>query len=269
MITKIVIAILLIAGSGCVVALVMRQRFIAHLDTLEAEIRKPDGSSRPRTDLPAEVVALATRMGGRGDGTASFVSFEQSGQMWDAPGGMPMDFSARQMVRIDAPGFLWRASMGPVVVADYFVGGTGGLEVMMLGAFPLARYIGGAAANQGEVLRYLVELPWCPDAILVNRSLDWTVVDSKTIKVATGEGASRGEVKFELNSDGLIARGGAPARAYAEKGGRVTMHPWRGRLWDYQHVGGRLMPMQGEVAWALDAGDFVYWRGRILDWRTR
>ena len=28
------------------------------------------------------------------------------------------------------------------------------------------------------------------------------------------------------------------------------------------------MPMQGEVAWALGAGDFIYWRGRILDWRA-
>ena len=146
--------------------------------------------------------------------------------------------------------------------------GTGGLEVMLLGAFPIARMIGGAAANQGEVLRYLAELPWCPDAILANRSLDWTVLDAKTIKVATGAGTARGEVTFELDEDGLIARASAPSRIYAEANGRTSERPWRGRFWDYQRTRGRLMPMQGEVAWALDAGDFIYWRGRILDWRA-
>jgi len=196
-------------------------------------------------------------MGARSGSVAGFETFEQSGQMCSAPGGKPSQFTARHTVHVDAPAFLWRAPIGPVVVADYFVGGTGGLEVMMLGAFPLARIVGGAAANQGEVLRYLAELPWWPDAILVNGSLDWTVVDAKTIKVATGRGVERGEVTFELDEDGLIARASAPTRVYAEKNGRMTKHPWHGRFWDYQRTGDRLMPMQGEVAWALDAGGFV------------
>ena len=88
--------------------------------------------------------------------------------------------------------------------------------------------IGGAAANQGEVLRYLAELPPCPDAILANRSLDWTVLDAKTIKVATGAGTARGEVTFELDEDGLIARDSAPSRIYAEANGRTSERPWRG-----------------------------------------
>jgi len=268
MIATIVQVILVVAVLGCVVALMLRKRFNARLDTIEAEIRKPAAACRLRTDLPVEVVALAARMGARSDSVAGFETFEQSGQMWPAPGGQPSQFTARQTVRVDAPAFLWRASMGPVVVADYFVGGTGGLEVMMLGAFPLVRIVGGAAANQGEVLRYLAELPWCPGAILVNGSLDWTVVDAKTIKVATGLGVERGELTFELDEDGLIARASAPSRVYAEKNGRMTKHPWHCRFWDYQRTGDRLMPMQGEVAWALEAGDFVYWRGRILGRRA-
>ena len=266
MIPKILAGALLIGGLASVGVLATRRRFITHLDTLEAELRKPSPAPTGRTDLPAEVVALAARMGARADGAAGFVEFEQSGQMWRTPGGPPSDFTARQTIRHDMPGFLWRAAMGhAVVVADYFVAGTGGLEVMLLGAFPIARLVGGAAANQGEALRYLAELPWSPDAILLNRALDWTVVDAKTIKVATGVGAERGEVTFELDNDGLIVRGGAPSRVYVEKG-RTTARPWHGRFWDYERIGDRLIPIQGEVAWTLDAGDFVYWRGRVLGW---
>jgi hypothetical protein len=260
--------VLLAAAVGVAIVLVLRRRFTNHLADLEAQLREAGAAQGGRSDLPAEVVALAARMGARADGAPDFTAFEQSGQMWQTPGGKPQDFTARQTIRVGAPGFLWRAKMGPVLVADYFVGATGGLEAMLLGAFPLARTIGGATANQGEILRYLAELPWCPDAILVNGSLDWTVIDTKTIKVGTGAGAARGEVTFELDDDGLIARASAPSRVYAEPNGRTSAHPWRGRFWDYQRIGDQFMPMQGEVAWGLASGDFVYWRGRILGRRA-
>ena len=261
--------ILLIVGIACLVVVAMYFSFNRHLDALEAEIRNPGLVRNARTDLPPEVVALAGRMGARADSASGFVTFEQSGQMWQTPGGKPMDFTARQIVGIDATAFVWRAAMGrpaSTIVADYFVAGTGGLEVKLLGVFPIASFIGGAAANQGEVLRYLGELPWNPDAILTNRDLDWTVVDATTIKVASGAGADRAEGTIILDDNGLIVTASAPARGYIEKDGRTTMHPWRGRFWDYQHIGGRFMPVQGEVAWGLEAGDFVYWRGRILKW---
>jgi len=157
----------------------------AHLDALDSSLRKAGLRQTGRTDLPAEVNALATRMGARADSPSSFTQFEQRGQMWRKPGGPPTNFKARQTIRHDSPGFMWRARMGPIVVADYLVDGTGGLDVTILGAFRVARMVGGTASNQGEALRYLAELPWCPDAILTNRALDWIVVDEKTIKVAT------------------------------------------------------------------------------------
>ncbi|MEO6004692.1 MAG: DUF6544 family protein [Opitutus sp.] len=225
----------------------------------------------PRTDLPPEVRALAARMGVRSAGGSSFAIFEQTGQMWPAPGGKPMNFTARQTVRVDGPEFLWRATTAlPVgmMIADYLIAGTGGLEVRLLGAFPVAHMVGGDDAAQGEALRYLAELTWNPDAILANRALDWTVVDPKTIKVAMGVGAARGEVTLELDGHGLVVGISAASRIYAEKKGPATRRPWRGRFWDYQSIGGRFIPRQGEVAWVLETGEFIYWRGRILRWKA-
>ncbi|MEO6244371.1 MAG: DUF6544 family protein [Opitutaceae bacterium] len=246
----------------------LRRRFTAHLDAIEAAVRESHPGQKMRTDLPPEVVALAARLGVRPDGVSRFAAFTQSGQMWRTPGGKPMDFTARQTMGVGATGFLWRARMGSpvsVAVADYFSAGVGGLEVRLLGLFPLVRMVGGAAANQGEILRYLAELPWNADAILANSSLDWTIIGPNRITVATGVGADRGEVTFDLDERGLVARASAPSRIYAAKGG-ATARPWHGRFWDYQHIGGRFIPRQGEVAWGLDTGDFVYWRGRLTDW---
>ena len=149
------------------------------------------------------------------------------------------------------------------MAADYLIDGTGGLEVKLLGAVTVARAVGGADMNQGEALRYLAELPWNPDAILNNRFLDWTVIDDKTLKVATGMGADRGEVTFKLDGNGLITTASAPSQMYANKG-TMTPRPWHGRFWDYQKANGRLIPWQAEVAWTLDDGEFIYWRGRII-----
>ena len=104
----------------------MRRRFISYLDQLEGEIREFDSPTDARTDLPPDVVALAARLGARADGAPRFAAFEQSGQMWRTPGGKPMDFTARQTVRIGTTGFVWRARMGSavsVLIADYFVAG--------------------------------------------------------------------------------------------------------------------------------------------------
>jgi len=86
------------------------------------------------------------------------------------------------------------------------------------------------------------------------RALDWTVVDPKTIKVATGVGAARGEVTLYLDHQGLVVGMSAPSRSYAEKDGRTTRHPWRGRFWNYQSIEGRFIPLRGEVAWVFGNG---------------
>lgn len=239
--------VLLAACLACVAIFAMRQRFMAHLDLLEKAIRTRSSVANPRSDLAPEVVALAARLGARTENGPSFVAFEQAGQMWRTPGGKPMDFTAQQTVGVGAPEFIWRARMGamfPIVVADYFVAATGGLEVRLFGSIPVARMVGGAGANQAEALRYLAELPWNPDAILGNQTLDWTVVSPEKIKVATGVGAERGEVTFDLDERGLVTRVSAPSRLYAVKGGATT-RPWHGRFWDYEYVEGRLIPAAG------------------------
>ncbi len=270
MLIKVLLGLLTVAGAAAVLVFILRQKFLSQLDGFEAQLRN-GASPMLRTDLPPEVLALAERLGARREAPSRFVSFDQTGTMWQTPGGREMPFTASQTIATDVAGFVWRASFSPagyMLVADYFVCGRGGLDARLLGAIRMAGESGTEAVNQGEALRYLIELPWNPDAILVNASLEWTVMDPATIKVATGKGAERGEVTFRLDSDGLVREASAPSRAGIVDGKQVT-RPWQGRFWDYMEVAGRRVPRHGEVAWVLDGREFVYWRGEIRNWAAK
>ncbi len=252
-------------GLAGALALVLRQEFSSRLSKISRTLQQPSNPPGARTDLPAEVIRLGEVLGARGDVVQPFVQLEQCGEMWKAKGAKPMRFSAFQTIRSDKPGFLWQASMDLVLVADYLVGSVGGLEGRLAGVISVMKLVGGDDIRQGQLLRYLAELPWNPDAILCNRELEWTVLGPKSIRVAAGTGAARGEITFELDGDGYIATAKAVSRLCAENG-KLVPRPWHGRFWDYELIGDRMIPRQAEVAWTLEEGDFVYWRGRLLSW---
>jgi hypothetical protein len=267
----VVISVGVLGISAAAALSVSAWRFNHRLDDFEAGLKGGPLPAGPRTDLPSEVVGLARRLGGTPERGNRFSQFAQTGQMWSAPSAGPMSFSARQTVSTADPGFLWRAAAGPaglIKIADYLIGGSGGLEARILGSVTVARDVDSPQTVQGEAMRYLAELPWNPDALLYNRALDWTVLDAHRLRVATGSGRSRAEVTLELNEAGLIEKSGAAARPRLE-GGTYVRRPWHGRFWDYRRVGERMVPMAGEVAWTIDGTEFIYWRGQITNWAAQ
>jgi hypothetical protein len=222
------------------------------------------------TNLPPEARALALHLGACPDAPPSMVRLRQHGAMRDRPGGRWMRFRARQRIDIRRPQFEWRAAAGPfgcVSVIDSLLAGEAALAVRLLGLLPIAGVRGGAAAAKGEVMRYLAELAWAPDAILWNAALDWTVTDQRTLCVAAGQGPARGEVELRLDEGGRIGEVVAPDRPRKE-GAAFVERQWRGRFFDYRHHAGRWLPFAGEVGWVLD-GSFVAWHGRLLSWQIR
>lgn len=263
------ISAVVIALTAAIMVYIRQRAFALRLDRSQAELTERPTRSAARSDLPDQVLMLARRLGASEGRPAPFVTIEQTGSMWKAPGAKPQRFTARQTIATSAPGFMWRARMDPfgsVSVADYFVAGHGGLSARVLGAFEIANESGTAEIDRGEALRYLAELPWNPDAILHNRALRWTVLSPRTLRVSTEVGGVDAEVTFELDDAGLIGEAKATERIY-RAGKQRLRRPWRGRFWHYRRVAGRIMPMRGEVAWVLDGGDFVYWSGAIESWR--
>lgn len=256
-------------AAGTVGTFIARRRFRRTLDALEHHLEDTQIGPGPRTDLPPQIVALASRLGARSDRPTRTIDLRQTGTMWFKPGGRPRAFTARQKIGTMVSGFVWRADIGPsgsMKVVDSFVAGRGYLEARLFGALRVARVDGTTAINEGEALRYLAELPLNPDAILFDHTLEWSADGTDTIKVAKGCGTSRAEISFQLDDAGLISTMRAASRSFDASGKR---YPWHGRFWDYQERSGRLVPMKANVAWVIDGEDFIYWRGTMTRWVAR
>lgn len=168
-----------------------------------------DPSSVFHRELPPAVIDLAHRCGaGAGSLHADQVVLTQGGCMRADAGHRRAPFRARQIFALERVGFVWRAAtgqLGCITVTDALEQAGPRLMVTALGLFPLARVAADAALTKGELQRYLVELLLMPDAILRNATLDWEVLSSRILRVATIFGAVRAHVDLTLGPDGLVA----------------------------------------------------------------
>lgn len=181
-----------------------------------------------------------------------------------------MSFSARQTIATRECAFEWRARAGPlgmVGVCDALKEGEGHLDVLALGIIPISRAERSPALRRGQLMRYLAELAWAPDAIMLNTALRWRDDGPDKLAVSAGSGETAAEVVLSLDSQGRIAGGFAPDRPRSAKAPFLPT-PWRGRFSDYRRHNAMWLPFAGEVGWEIDGKEHIYWQGRIEHWEA-
>jgi hypothetical protein len=219
--------------------------------------------------LPQPVVDLAMRLGARTDDTV--VMLTQHGTMRSGPTGRRMKFSAQQTIQLRQPGFEWRASTGPggcITVIDALQRGSTTSEVRLLGRLRLAsaKPDDAAALLKGQLLRYLAELAWAPDALLENAMLQWST-HGNSFRVALQHCGVSCALGVMLDEDGRIGSVYAPDRPRKEDAGFVE-RPRRGHFSDYRKHQGRWLRFKGKVGWVLDGVLVNVWQGKITGWET-
>lgn len=256
---------LAIVGIALVVVLVLALQFARKAAGLEAVVLAAPAPG-VRDDLP-EVVAAFARRGMAGATTpATGVRLEQAVEMRLKKGADWRPMRARQVIGVGHPGFVWLAAMkvGPVPVVrvvDAYAAGEGLLEVRLFGAVRLDARSGPDMAL-GEGLRYLAELPWAPEAILLNRQVSWSETDAGiTARIETAGGPA--EVIFTLDAGGDLVGVLARGRPAALADGTPAPLDWRGRFFDYAEIGGRRVPTGAEVGYEYPDGYEAYFRGRV------
>ena len=174
---------------------------------------------------------------------------------------------ARQVISVTEPGFAWVAQnrMGPInviTVLDAYSSGIGQLRVRLLGAIPLAN-AEGADLSLGEAMRYLAELPWAPDAILCNRAIGWTVAEDGWLEARLPLDGQEALVRLRADETGDIVEITASGRPAIQPDGSTALMDWRGVFSGHADMGGRRIPLTGEVGYVVDGRYRPYWRGRI------
>jgi hypothetical protein len=182
-----------------------------------------------------------------------------------------MRFAARQWIALDRPGFNWTAKVGRfglLRVSDQLIEGDSDGSVRLLGLIPLVCAKRSDALTKGELMRYLAELPWAPDAILMNSELRWSELPGGRLRVSTTMAGIDAAMLFMLDADGLVSTVDAPDRPRQE-GSAMRERPWRGTFSHYRRASGRIIPHSAEVAWEVDGTRFPVWRGRLEAWSIR
>jgi len=252
-----------VSALGAAQALAARG-FRARAAALTSQLGGNAGESRAISRVPEIVQVFACRAAS-GSVIPALVSLGQRGDMRANPGDIWKKFSAKQTISVRVPGFVWLARMqiAPLIavhVLDAYAGGKGQLEARLLGALRISR-ASGPGLDRGELMRYLAELAWVPQAMLHNPHLHWRQLDAATVEVsaASAGGPARVRLAFEA---GDLRRVDADDRPRTV-GSAVVPTPWYGRFEGYRTIAGVRIPTRAEVGWVPDGRPFACWRGEI------
>lgn len=224
-----------------------------------AQIRTPLGHP---AHLPELIRRYVERAIPPGQPVPTRLRVEQIGDMWRAPGGKPMHFTATEDFAVHEVAFSWRAGfpIAPLLtlrIHDGFADGAGWMRGRLCGVPFMNR--GGPDLAVGAAMRYLAELPWAPHALLANRRIKWRQIDDHTVEASTETASGTAAVALGFDEAGDIVRTYADSRP---RDGDVP-RPWGGILGDYKAFDGVRLPTAGEVRWELPEGPFTYWRGTV------
>jgi hypothetical protein len=168
----IAVALVAIAAS-----LVLSGQFKGKIEARRRMLAAGQISSPPdQAAIPQIMRAFAARNGATVGGPPLVVS-QQADEMKLSQDQPFFAVAARQVSGTRDPGFVWEATallahMVPIRVVDAHAEGKGWLEVRIAGAMPVANAT-GPESDKGEMMRFLSELAWNPDAILNAAALKW------------------------------------------------------------------------------------------------
>jgi hypothetical protein len=227
----------------------------------EASVRAVDLQA-----LPPPVRTWLLRSGVVGKPRARTVRLKQRGEMRIGPEQAWMPARAEQYFSVEPPGFVWSVDVTmfrvlPVVGRDRYSGGHGGMSIK---AAALVNVVDatGEKIDQGTLLRFLGEIVWFPSAAL-SPYIAWQAVDGTTASATMSYGGVSGEALFTFDEQGRFS--GLQAKRYLGSGEAAKLEEWVVRATDWRIIRGLEVPVRGEVAWKLKAGDFSYYRWEIED----
>ncbi|QDG50501.1 hypothetical protein FIV42_07075 [Persicimonas caeni] len=263
---RILAAVAIIIVIAAAVSLWVRSNFLRSLDARMQAVKDTDAAKVGELErLPPLVRRYVERSGVERGETYRYVHLTQSGDMKLAQDGDWMPFTAEQWFAVSRPAFLWKPQMpmpvGSILGSDWLDGDQGGLQMRLLGVVPVAN-VEGPVVAEGELARYLAELPWNPAAIATNDAITWTQDDDRHATATITAGDLSTKATFSFNEAGDITGVLSPGRPRGE-GDDVERLPWGGDFGEYVEFDGIRVPATGDVFWEEADGRFVYWRGKI------
>jgi len=257
---------------GVLATLYARDRFDRQI---VAEIRMLFNPAGPRgqivsterlSGLPLPVQRWLRASGVVGKKEIQTVRLLQKGYMHTSPIGYHLPVEAEQFIRIDQPGFIWKAELQafsflPILGRDKYLAGRGHMWIKALSMISLVN-AQGLKIDQGTLLRFLGEICWIPSAAL-SPYITWRAIDNRSAECTmTYEGVTASAV-FRFDEYDRVVAVSANRYRGGDKNSQLT--PWVVTCQAWGTHQGVKIPTQGYVTWKLPAQDFRYYEWEITD----
>lgn len=216
------------------------------------------------TKLPPVMQQWMKRIGMEGHPRVATAFLRQTGQLRTTPDGKWMPVEAKQYIKVDEPGFLWKARIEAGAFLhlsgrDKYEDGRGHMLIKLMSAFTVAD-ARGEQTDQGSMLRYLGELVWVPSAALAEY-ITWEEVGGRTARATMNYGGITASGLFHFNENGDFSS--FEAERYYDRDGEFTLETWVVAASAYATFDGIRVPVKWEVTWKLDEGDFTWYKFEI------
>lgn len=210
-------------------------------------------------NLPESVQRYLTYTGVVGKPWVNSVHLKQTGRFRQGLERPWMPMTAVQTYTTYPPAFIWDARFRvaglPLLRArDKYEAGHGHMFGKLLGLFTVFD-VRGEPLDQGAMLRYLSEMIWFPSAFL-GENITWTDVDDHTAGVTFTDHGKSVSAYMHFDKTGKLTN--FTADRYREVKGEFSLDPWSTPITKYGELASLNLPVGGQAAWNLQAGDLVY-----------
>jgi hypothetical protein len=163
-----------------------------------------------------------------------------------------MPIKGEQYATTEKPGFIWKGTTTLFVARDFYIAGKGGLIVTL---FSLINIVNakGSKYNEGELLRWLGESVLYPTNLLPSDRLKWFPIDSKTAKLTYSYNGLSLFFKVTFDEIGELIE--LETKRYM---GEENLETWIIKATNYKEFNAIKIPIDFDVLWRLEAGDFSY-----------
>ena len=175
---------------------------------------------------------------------------------------------AEQYVSVTEPAFVFAATfpLMPGVWAramDAYAGGEMDMKVRVMSAITVVDAVDEPALNETSLMRYLIESPLFPTALLPGGPVRWEPIDDDRARAVISRDGVEGRFVVTFAADGAITRFDAEADGSLDQGFHGSgEHATRS---DYREVDGVMIPMRFEIARVIDGEIQPFWRGEVTD----
>lgn len=203
-------------------------------------------------DLPEPVQRYFKHVLKEGQPFISYVKIKHEGQFKIGLDKDWINIKGEQYATTEQPGFIWKGTTSMFIARDMYITDKGRLVVSLLSLYTIVD-AKGEQYNQGELLRWLGESILYPTNLLPSERLKWFPIDSQRAKLTFNYKELSLFFIVTFNAIGEITQ--METKRYMDE---KKLETWIIRSTNYKEMNDVIVPLDFEVLWKLEKGDFSY-----------